>query len=389
MIGRTRTNSINAAFQSTTGGKMKRFQVNAAARWIVAGLLVAAIGCGGGKDNRSAGDPDDPNASPSTERKAIQVVAFDEDDATLQAILDGECHGTVVQQPYKYGYESIKLLSELHKGNKDAIPEGEFMDLPVSKITVAEVADFWGKKKQWLAAGEGDAEQKEGRPTFAFVTNGIDPFWTIAAAGAKAAGEELDVNIALRFPPDGVADQNRMLQTLLVQDEVKGVAVSPIDPSNQTEILNKLGDSKIYITHDSDAPDTNRLAYIGVLNYQAGRVCGELVKEAMPDGGSVMIFVGRLGQLNAEQRRQGVIDELLDRDYDPERRDPVDDKIEGEKYTILGTMTDGFDKVKAKQNAQDAIAANPELGCMVGLFAYNPPLCLQAVREAGREAKPE
>jgi ribose transport system substrate-binding protein len=258
----------------------------------------------------------------------------------------------------------------------------------VRAIKFDEVEDFWKEKKDNLASGEGPAEQVEGRPTVAFVTNGIDPFWTIACAGAKAAANESNVNVLLMLPPDGVADQNRMVQSLLVQDEVTGVAVSPIDAQNQIEILNKLGEAKHFITHDSDAPDTNRLAYIGTLNYNAGRACGKLVKEALPDGGSVMIFVGRLGQLNAEQRRQGVIDELLDRSQDPTRRDPVDEAIKGEKYTILGTMTDNFDKAKAKQNAQDAISANPDLGCMVGLFAYNPPLCLQAIREAGREVKP-
>ena len=63
--------------------------------------------------------------------------------------------------------------------------------------------------------------------------------------------------------------------------------------------------------------------------------------------------------------------------------------LEGHLRAILGTMTDNFDKAKAKQNAQDAISAYPDLGAMVGLFAYNPPVCLQAVREAGREVKPE
>ncbi len=119
-------------------------------------------------------------------------------------------------------------------------------------------------------------------------------------------------------------------------------------------------------------------------NYDAGRMAGELVKE----GGSVMIFVGRLGQLNAEQRRQGLIDELLDRPRDPSRRDPNDVVIEGERYTVLGTKLDNFDKAKAKQNAQDTISKYPDVGCMVGLFAYNPPLCLQAIKEAGREVRP-
>ena len=53
----------------------------------------------------------------------------------------------------------------------------------------------------------------------------------------------------------------------------------------------------------------------------------------------------------------------------------------------LGTRLDNFEKAKAKQNAQDAISKYPDLGCMVGLFAYNPPLCLQAIREAGREVR--
>ena len=67
-------------------------------------------------------------------------------------------------------------------------------------------------------------------------------------------------------------------------------------------------------------PDSDRLVYIGMNNYDAGRMCGKLVKEAMPEGGEVMIFVGRLGQLNADLRRQGVIDELLDRDHNPNRK---------------------------------------------------------------------
>ena len=97
-----------------------------------------------------------------------------------------------------------------------------------------------------------------------------------------------------------------------------------------------------------------------------------------------MIFVGRLEQLNAKLRRQGVIDELLDREPDSTRYDEPGQAVEGEKYTILDTRTDGFDFAKAKSEAQDAINKYPNLKCMVGLFAYNPPLMLEAVKEAGK-----
>ncbi len=326
--------------------------------------------------------------APASGDRPIHIIGFDEHDETLQAIIDGEMYGTVVQNPYMYGYKSVELLKAMADGQPAPSGDELFVDFPTRKITRAEAAEFWKDKNEKLALGAGEAEFQPGRQSIAYVTNGIDPFWTIAAAGAISAGRDLDVNVLLRFPPKGVGDQKSMLEALLVQDDVVGVAVSPIDPSNQQEILNKIGESKKFITHDSDAPNTNRLAYIGTRNYEAGRMAGELVKQAIPEGGSVMVFVGRLGQLNAEQRRQGLIDELLDRSPDETRRDPNDEVIQGEKYTILATKLDNFDKAKAKQNAQDTISKYPDVACMVGLFAYNPPLCLQAVREAGREVRP-
>jgi ribose transport system substrate-binding protein len=226
------------------------------------------------------------------------------------------------------------------------------------------------------------------KTTVAYVTNGIDPFWVIAEKGARdaSADPKIDVNVEVRMPPKGVEDQKRMVQELLAKN-VKGVAISPIDADNQGDLMQEIADRTNLITHDSDAPKSKRLCYIGVDNYQAGRACGKLVKQAMPEGGSVMIFVGRLGQDNAKLRRQGLIDELLDRPPDPTRYDEPGHELKGGKYVILDTRTDGFDRAKAKQLAQDAMTANPNLSCMVGLFAYNPPILLDAVRDAGKLGK--
>ena len=98
----------------------------------------------------------------------------------------------------------------------------------------------------------------------------------------------------------------------------------------------------------------------------------------------MIIFVGRLEQLNARLRRQGVIDELLDRSHDNTRYDQPGSPVVGDKYTILATRTDQFDMAKAKAEPQDAINKYPNLKCMVGLFGYNPPLMLDAVKEAGK-----
>lgn len=228
--------------------------------------------------------------------------------------------------------------------------------------------------------GCGDAQRS--RPLVAYVTNGALDFWRIAAAGAKAAAAELDVEVDVRMP-SGVVEQQQVIEDLLIQ-QVDGIALSPIDAANQLEMIDKAAAQTLVITHDADAPKSKRLCYVGMQNYDAGNLCAELVLEAIPDGGEVMLFVGRMEQDNARQRRQGLIDKLLGRSYDPSRFDPPGKPITNGKYTIVDTRTDQLDQARAKSNAEDAITAYPNLACMVGLFAYNAPACLEALRAADK-----
>ena len=249
----------------------------------------------------------------------IKIVAFDEEGDTLQGIADGHIYGTVVQNPYMYGYESVRILAGLARGDESVLPPDGFLDIHARKITGDNVHEFWDELKSQTEASDRATERgsSENRPTVAYVTNGIASFWVIAEKGARAAARDFNVNVEVRMPPKGAADQKRMIQDLLTRG-IDGIAISPIDPDNQTDLLNEAAQQTHLITQDSDAPDSNRLCYVGMDNYIAGRMCGELVKEVLPEGGNVMIFVGRLAQLNAQQRRAGLIDELLDRERETE-----------------------------------------------------------------------
>lgn len=44
----------------------------------------------------------------------IEIVAFDENEATLRGIENGEIVGTVVQDPFLYGYEAVRVLTQMH-----------------------------------------------------------------------------------------------------------------------------------------------------------------------------------------------------------------------------------------------------------------------------------
>jgi ribose transport system substrate-binding protein len=217
-------------------------------------------------------------------------------------------------------------------------------------------------------------------PRLAFITNGVASFWTIAQYGAEAAGKQLGVSVSVHMPAEGLVDQKRIVEDLITRG-VDGIAISVIDATNQASFINDTTQKTKLITQDSDAPTTSRLAYVGMDNYKAGRMLGALIKDTLPEGGKLALFVGRVEQDNARKRRQGTIDEVLGRSFDSTRYDPPGTEITDGKYTFVVTLTDQFDRVKAKANCEDAVLRYPDLAGVVGLFAYNAPLCIEALKQ--------
>jgi ribose transport system substrate-binding protein len=205
----------------------------------------------------------------------------------------------------------------------------------------------------------------------AFVTNNSADFWTIARRGVEKAVAELpDVEAEFRITADGTAaEQQRIVDDLLTKG-VDGIAISPVDPDNQGSLIDAAAERALVFTQDSDAPQTARTCYIGTDNLAAGRQAGQLIREAIPEGGSIMLFVGKLDARNAQERIQGIREAL-----------------DGSNIRILDVRTDDADDVRAKANAADALVRYPDIKGLVGLWSYNGPAILNAVREAGRAGR--
>src|SRR5437899_6070998 len=209
------------------------------------------------------------------------------------------------------------------------------------------------------------------RYKLAFVTNNASDFWTISRKGTEKAAAELpNVEIDFRMDSHGAAaEQQRIVDDLLAKG-VNAFAISPVDPVNQLQMLNRAAQQALVVTQDSDAPNSNRACYIGTDNVAAGRQAGGLVKEALPQGGKIMVFVGVLDAANAQQRYQG-----------------LKEALQGSQVHIVDVRTDNTDRVRAKSNAADTLVSNPDIAGMVGLWAYNGPAILGAVRDAGKIGK--
>jgi len=72
----------------------------------------------------------------------ITVIAFDEDPITLGAVKEGAFAGTVVQQPYEWGYQGMKLLADVLKGNKSKIPSNGLIIIPGIVVNKDNVDKF-------------------------------------------------------------------------------------------------------------------------------------------------------------------------------------------------------------------------------------------------------
>jgi ribose transport system substrate-binding protein len=207
-----------------------------------------------------------------------------------------------------------------------------------------------------------------GTKRLAFVTNNASDFWTIARKGVEKADAELsDVTAEFKIPSDGTAaEQKRIVDDLLAKG-IDGIAISPVDPDNQTGMINDLAKKTLIFTQDSDAPKSDRACYVGTDNVAAGRQAGDLIKEALPSGGKIMVFVGKLDARNAAERLQG-----------------IKETLNGSNVTIIDTRTDDTDRVRAKSNVADTLVKYPEVAGLVGLWSYNGPAIVNAVRDAGK-----
>jgi ribose transport system substrate-binding protein len=80
-----------------------------------------------------------------------------------------------------------------------------------------------------------------------------------------------------------------------------------------------------------------------------------------------MVFVGKREVQNAQQRFEG-----------------LKESLQGSKVVIIDLMTDDANPSNARDNAYEALKKNPDIAGMVGLWSYNGPAIVQALRPEGK-----
>jgi ribose transport system substrate-binding protein len=152
--------------------------------------------------------------------------------------------------------------------------------------------------------------------TIALIPKALDsPVFDVSHQGALQRAAELSarkpVKVEVFYTGSIAADaaeQVRILEDAVARG-VDAVAISCIDPTACIDPINRAVAAGIPVmTWDSDSPQSKRFTYLGVDNYLAGRVAGNLLVSALRGRGQVAILTGVPGAQNLEERIRGCLD---------------------------------------------------------------------------------
>lgn len=218
--------------------------------------------------------------------------------------------------------------------------------------------------------GDGDAvAQRDYR--FVVVTHGqsSDPFWSVAANGVNAAGEDMGVTVEYQAP--GTFDMVEMGQIIeaAVASQPDGLVVSIPDPealSGPIQAAVDAGIPVISMNSGSDVfADFGVLVHVGQTEYEAGLLAGQRMAEAGVT--NALCINQEVGNAALDQRCEGFTDGL------------------GGEVTVI--PVDLADPTGAQAAVAGALSSNPDANGILALGPTGALPTLAAVQEAGAEVQ--
>jgi ribose transport system substrate-binding protein len=129
------------------------------------------------------------------------------------------------------------------------------------------------------------------RPRLLFIASATGDYWQRTVAGARDAARVLGIDLELEMPtPDDLVDQQISFVLRINPANYDGVAISPVDPKSQIELINDLASQTKLITFDRDDRNSKRLCHVGYSQMGAGRLVARLLSGQCSRPGKVALL---------------------------------------------------------------------------------------------------
>lgn len=211
-------------------------------------------------------------------------------------------------------------------------------------------------------SGEASSE-KSGEESIAVVLKTLSsPYWKYVEAGAKAAGEELGVEVTVVGP---AAESQVIEQVNMLEDQISqspgAIVVAPSQPETVVPVLESAVESKLpVLLIDTDADFKGKTTFIGTENFTAGQEGGKLLASMLQKGDKVVLIEGALGNSATDARIKG-----------------AKESLEAAGMVIVAQQPADSDKTKAMSVMENILQKNADVK---GVFSANDDMALGVLR---------
>jgi ribose transport system substrate-binding protein len=195
------------------------------------------------------------------------------------------------------------------------------------------------------------------------------PFWVDHRLGLDAASEALGVRTTFTGPLDfDTAAQARQLDELIARRPA-GILIFPGDVGALVPGINRAAEAGIPVAMIiGDAPDSARVTHLGISNFDAGKVGGQMLAEAV--GGEGKVLLGTFPAPAVLERVEGY------RAYFEENAPGIE---------VVDVVNDRADPSFAPTAYAQALLAHPDVVGIGGTNGDSGRGAAIAVTEAGRQ----
>lgn len=134
------------------------------------------------------------------------------------------------------------------------------------------------------------------------------PFYEMITGFAEEAAKAYPVKLIVKAPDEANLEQQIRIMETMIKQEVDGIAIDPVDADALSPVINKAIQAGIpVICFESDSPQSNRLAFIGTDNIQAGAAMGKVIDDLLNGRGMILVETGMTKMKSLSERLEGML----------------------------------------------------------------------------------
>jgi ribose transport system substrate-binding protein len=137
------------------------------------------------------------------------------------------------------------------------------------------------------------------------------PFYSNLIRGQEEQGASYGIDVDVRNGNGEIATEVAVVQQFITEG-FDLILVSPSDPQGIVPVIQQANEAGIPVisVNSTVGDEAEIVTYVGADDFEFGQMQGELLKQALPDGGNVGYILGHLGVSAQVLRQDGLMDAL-------------------------------------------------------------------------------